>query len=109
MLYQTHKTMFFLQNGRDNNHPFYHIQDIWNQVEACFSDCWHFSRQTAIFGHIILIMTLFLFKITLFKLHIYNTRKNGFLSLNNFLNEISKTKNLESRTAVNIQNKCKRF
>ena len=44
-----------------------------------------------------------------FKLHIYNTRKNGFLSLNNFLNEISKTKNLESRIAVNIQNKCKRF
>ena len=45
----------------------------------------------------------------LFKLHIYNPRKYGFLSFNNFLNDISKIKNLEKRVAVNNWNKCERF
>ena len=45
----------------------------------------------------------------LFKLHIYNARKHGFLSFNNFLNEVSKIKNLEKRVAGNDQNKCEIF
>ena len=44
----------------------------------------------------------------LLKLHIYNTRKYGFLSFNNFLNEISRIKNLERRLAVK-RNKCERL
>ena len=69
------------------------------------------TPQTAIFGfhdiddtfqiqnHILL----------LFKLYIYNARKHGLLSFNNFLNEISKIKSLEKRVAANNRNKCDRF
>ena len=45
----------------------------------------------------------------LFKLYIYNARKHGFLSFNNFLNEVSKIKTLEKRVAENNRNKCERF
>ena len=45
----------------------------------------------------------------LFKLCIYNARKHGLLSFNNFLNEISKIKSLEKRVAANNRNKCDRF
>ena len=44
-----------------------HMQDIWYQAQGYFTDCLHFSpltSKTAIFGFIILIMTLFWFKIT---------------------------------------------
>ena len=51
-------------------------------------------------------MTLFLLKATLLllKLHTHNAIKHGFSSFNNFLNEISKIKNLEKRLAVDNQN-----
>ena len=98
------------------SHLFYHlthIQDIWNQVQAYSTCCLHFLPQTAIFfgfhnidndtfpiqNHILLLL----------KLHIYNTRKYGFLSFNNFVNEISKIKNLERRIAVNKWNICEIF
>ena len=42
-------------------------------------------------------------------LHVYNARKYGSLPLNKFLNEISKTKNLEKRAAANNRNKSERF
>ena len=42
-------------------------------------------------------------------MYIYNTRKYGFLSFKNFLNEISQIKNLERRIAVNKWNKYERF
>ena len=45
----------------------------------------------------------------LFKLYIYNSRKHGFLSFNNFLNEISKIKNLEKRVVADNWNKYERF
>ena len=45
----------------------------------------------------------------LLKLYLCNATKYGFLSFNNFLNEISKIKNLEQRVAENNQNKCERF
>ena len=35
--------------------------------------------------------------------------KNAFFSFNNFLNQISKTTNLEKRVAANNRNKCERF
>ena len=59
----------------------------------------------------ILIMILFLFKITyyFYSNFIYNARKHRFLSFNNFLNEVSKIKNLEKRVAGNNRNKCERF
>ena len=101
------------------SHLFYYcndMQDIWNQLQTYFTNCVHFSQltpQTAIFGfHDIESETFFFFQnhiILLLKLCIYNTRKYGFLSLNNFLNEISKFKNLERRVAVNNRNKYERF
>ena len=45
----------------------------------------------------------------LFKLYIYNSRKHGFLFFNNFLNEISKIKNLEKKVAADNWNKYERF
>ena len=92
-----------------------HIQYIWNQVRAYFTDCLHFSQltpQTAIFGFHNIDNDTFLIQnhtLLLLKLHIYNARKYGFLSFNNFLNKISKIKNLEKRAAVNDRNKCGRF
>ena len=91
-----------------------HFQDIWNQVQIYFTGCFHFSwlrPQTAIFGfHNIDDTFLIQNHILLwFKLHIYNARKYGFLSFNNFLNEINKIKHLEKRVAANNWNKCGRF
>ena len=95
------------------SHLFYystHIKDIWNQV-----DCFLFSQltpQTGIFGFHNIDNDTFLIQnhiLLLFKLHIYNARKYGFLSFNNFLYEISKIKNLEKRGAVNNRNKCEKF
>ena len=92
-----------------------HIQDIWNQVQTYFTDGVHFSQltpQTAIFGFYNIDNNTFLFQnqiLLLFKLHIYNARKYGFLSFNNFLDENRKIKNLEKRVAVNNRNKCDRF
>ena len=92
-----------------------HIQDIWNQVRIYFTDCFDFSfstPQTAIFGFHNVDNDTFLIQnhiLLLFKLYIYNARKHGFLSFNNFLNEISKIKNLEKRAAANNRNKCERF
>ena len=86
-----------------------------NQLQIYFTDCFHFSQlipQTAIFGFLNIDNDTFLIQnhiLLLFKLHIYNARKHGFLSFNNFLNEISKIKNLEKRVAANSQNKCERF
>ena len=59
----------------------------------------------------IMIKILFLFKITyyFYSNHIYNARKYRFLSFNNFLNEVSKIKNLEKRVAGNNRNKSERF
>ena len=79
------------------------IQDNWNQVQVFFSlvvTFFIFAAQLAPQAAIILIMTLFLF---LFKITYYFylncidkiPEKNGFLSFNNFLNEISKIRNLE--------------
>ena len=96
------------------SHLFYyctHIHDIWNQVQTHFHDCFHFSQltpQTAIFGFNNIDNDTFLIQNHILlssKLHIHNTRKYEFLSFNNFLNEISKTKNLEKRIALNNQNK----
>ena len=92
------------------SHLFYyciHIQDIWNQVQIYFTDCFHFSQltpQTAIFGFHNIDNNTFLIKnhiLLSFKLYIYNARKHRFLSFNNLLNEVSKTKNLEKRVAGN--------
>ena len=90
-----------------------YFQDIWNQVQIYFTG-FHFSwlrPQTAIFGfHNIDDTFLIQNHILLwFKLHIYNARKYGFLSFNNFLNEINKIKHLEKRVAANNWNKCGRF
>ena len=93
------------------SHLFYyctHTKDVWDQIQAYFTDSLHFSQltaQTAIFGfhktdndtlhiqnHILLLL----------KLHVNNARKYQFLSFNNFLNEISKTKLLERRVAAKI-------
>ena len=89
-----------------------YIQNIWNQALAYFTDCLHFSQLTpwtAVFDfHNIDNGTLLIQNHTLLllKLHICNTRKYGFLSFSNFLNEIRKIKNLEGRIAVNNWNKC---
>ena len=80
-----------------------HIQDIWNQVEIYFTDCLHFLQlapQSAIFSFLFFNIDNDTFLIQnyisfLFKLYIYNARKYGFLSFNNFSNEVSKIKNLE--------------
>ena len=70
------------------SHLFYHlthIQDIWNQVQAYSTCCLHFLPQTAIFlVFIILIMTLFLFKIIyyFYSNYIYTIPENtGFYLL----------------------------
>ena len=42
-------------------------------------------------------------------IYIYNVRKHRFLSFNDFLNEVSKIKNLEKRVAANNWNKCEKF
>ena len=84
-----------------------HMQDIWNQVQAYFNDCLHFSQltpQTAIFGiHDVDNDTLLIknHMLLLLKLRVNNTRKYRFLSFNNFLNKITKIKKLERRVAVN--------
>ena len=100
------------------SHLFYyctHIQDIWNHVQIYFTDCFHFSQlapQTAIFGFLNIDNDTFLIQhriLLLFKLHICNARKHGFLPFNNFQNEISKIKNLEKRVVANNRNKCERF
>ena len=70
------------------------------------------TPQTPIFGFHNIDNDTFLIQnhiLVLFKLHIYNARKHGFLSSNNFLNEISKIKNLEKRVAANNRDKCERF
>ena len=88
------------------------MQNIRNQVQAYFIDYLHFSQltpQTAIFGFHNIDNDTFLIQnhiLLLFKLHIYNARKHGFLSFSNFINEISKTKHLEKRVALNNRNKC---
>ena len=88
---------------------------MWNQVHAYFTYCLHFTQLTLqaltfchhntdndtplIQNHVLLLL----------KLHIFIGRKYGFLSFNNFLNEIDKTKNLERGVAVNTRNKRERF
>ena len=65
------------------SHLFYyciHIQDIWNQVQIYFTDCFHFSQltpQTAIFGSHNINMILLLFKITyyFYSNYIYKCQK----------------------------------
>ena len=84
-----------------------HIQDIWNQVQAHLTDCLHFSQltpRTVFFGFHNIDNATFLIQnhiLLLLKLHVYNARKCGFLSFNNFLNEIRKIKKLEKGAAVN--------
>ena len=99
------------------SHLFYyciHIQDIWDHVQIYFPDCFHFSKltlQTTIIGFHNIDNDNFLIQndiLLLFKLYIYNARKH-VLSFNNFLNKVSKIKNLEKRVAGNNRNKCKRF
>ena len=100
------------------SHLFYyciHNQDIWNQVQIYFTDCFYFSHltpQTAIFGFHNIANDTFLIQnhiLLLFKLYIYNARKHGFLFFNNFLIEFNKIKNLEKRVAANNWNKYERF
>ena len=103
--------MFFLQNGiRDNKLPILLLHSCsryLEQVQIYFTDCFHFSQltqQIAIFGFDSIDNDNFLIQnhiFLLFKLHIYSARKYGFLSFNNFLNEISKIENLEKRVAPN--------
>ena len=99
-------------------HQFYcctHFEDIWSHVQTYFTDCFHFSQltlQTAIFGCHNIDNDTFLIQnhiLLSFKLHIYNARKYGLLSFNNFLNEISKIKNLEKRVAVIFRKKWHRI
>ena len=75
------------------SHLFYyctHVQDISNQVQIYFTDCFHFSQltpQIAIFGFDNIDNDNFLIQnhiFLLFKLHIYNARKYGFLSFKQF-------------------------
>ena len=57
-------------------------------------------------------MTLFFIQnhiLPFLKSHIFIGKKYGLLSFNNFLNEISKIRNLERRVAANNRNKCKIF
>ena len=91
-----------------------HIQDIWNQFQTYFTDFFHFSLltpQTAIFGFHNIDTDTFLIQyliLLLFKLHKYNARKYGFLSVNSFQNEITKIKNLE-RIVPDNNRKIERF
>ena len=78
---------------------------MWNQVHACVTKCLHFSQltlQATIFGFHNIDNDPFLIQNHipfLFKLHIYNTKKYGYLSFNSFLNNLSKIKNLERTVA----------
>ena len=97
-------------------HLFYycnHIQDIWNQVQAYFTDSLHFLQltpQTAIFGFYNIDNNIF--KITNYfcSNYIYTMPWNtGFYLLTIFKIKISKIKNSEGRVPVSNQNKCERF
>ena len=74
---------------------------------------WHSeSKLKTIIGTILVTKKEFLIQnliLLLFKLYIYSVRKQGFLSFNNFQNEVSKIKNLEKRVAANNQKKFERF
>ena len=110
--------MIFLEKGtRDNRSPIlllYSYTRYLDQVQAYYTDCLHFLQltlQTAIFGfHNIDNGTFFIKNhiLLLLKIRIYNAKKRGFLSFINFLNEISKIKNLERRVTVNNWNKFER-
>ena len=119
MIYQTQTQRSFCKIEKETiSQLFYyytHIQDIWNQVQTYFTDCFHFSQltpQIATSGFhntdndTFVIQNHILFSL---KLHICNARKYGFLSFRNFLDKISKIGNLEKIEAVNNRNKCKRF
>ena len=111
--------MFFLQNrGKYNKPPILllHSYTIYpGSSLGYFTDFLQFSQltpQNAFFGFHNIDTDTFLIQnhiLLLLKLRIYNTRNNGLLSFNNFLNEISKIKNLERRVALNNWNKCGRF
>ena len=111
MVHQTHSYVPFCKMEEETiSHLFHyctHIQDIWDHAHTYFTDCLHFSQltpQTAIFGFHNIGNDTFLIQnhtLLLLKLHIYNARKYGFSSFNNFLNEISQIKHLERRLAVN--------
>ena len=82
------------------------MQDIWNQVQAYFTDRLHFSIEFHFW------LSFLLFKITYYFYSNYRftiPEKYGFLSFNNFLNEISKIRILERRLAVNNRSKCARL
>ena len=83
------------------SHLFYYctyMQDIWNQVQAYFTNCLHFSQltpQTAVFYFRNISNDTFLIQnhiLLLLKLHTCNARKYKFLSFNSFLNELVKSK-----------------
>ena len=105
--------MFILENGRrGNKSPILLLQSYTRYLES-ISDLFHWlftffilTSQTVIFGFHNIDNDTFLVQNHIFKLHIYNARKYGFLSFDNFLYEISKIKNLEKRVAVNNWNKC---
>ena len=79
------------------------IQYIWNRFQAYFTDCLHFSQltlQTVIFGFHNIDNDTFSIQnqiLLLLKLHIFSARKYGFLSFNNFLNEITNIKNFKKQ------------
>ena len=104
---------FFLQNGRRDIDP--PILLLHSYTRYRLFHWLHFSQltpQTAIFSFHNIDNGTFLIQnciLLLLELHIYNARKCGFLSFNNFLNEISKIKNLKRKVAVNNRNKCERF
>ena len=91
-----------------------HIQDIWNQVQICFTDCINFLQltpQTVFFDFYNINNNTFLIQnhiLLLFKLYI-ECQKTRIFSFNNFLNEFSKIKNLEKRVDANNRNECERF
>ena len=103
--------MFFLQNGGKYNKPpvlLLHSYTIYpGSSLGYFTYFLQFSQltpQNAFFGFHNIDTDTFLIQnhiLLLLKLRIYNTRSNGLLSFNNFLNEISKIKNLERRVALN--------
>ena len=100
------------------SHLFYYctnVQYIWKPVPAYFTDCLHFSQlkpQIAIFGFYNIDNETFFIQnhILLFSRYIYTIPKNTDIYLfNNFLNNISKIKNLKRRVAVNNWNKYERL
>ena len=109
MIYQTNSYIFFAKwKKRHLFHYCTNFQDIWNQVQIYFTGCFHFSRltpQTTIFGFHNINDTFLIQNhiLLLFKLHIYNARKYGFLSFNNFLNEINKFKHLKKVFGINVE------